>query len=94
MRARMKVERPVLELESEDVSRILGPGIYVLSLRGRVVFIGRAVRSLIGSINAHMGDRFGVYGLIRPIKFDGIRIYPCRPDQLRETYERVSDELA
>lgn len=61
-----------------DVSRLLGPGVFLLSLRGRVIYIGKAYR-LIDAIAIHSkrSTRLDVPSFIRTFRFDAVEIIPC-----------------
>lgn len=67
-----------------DVSDLLGPGIYVLSRRGRVVFVGKA-KSVLAMVAKHrefaknsMPEWFPVPGVV----FDQIEWKPSHPDRI------------
>ena len=79
-----------------DVSAIAKPGVYVLSLRGRVVFVGRA-KSMLARIYAHKVQQRGKptpdWSPAKPINFDAIAIHPCLIDLLDEVYNQTCIDL-
>lgn len=73
-----------------DLTRALGPGVYALFWNGRRVFVGRAHRNMLSCAMMHMEERFNKnHGFLKPIRFNGIKIWPCRPDQIEDTYLKV-----
>ena len=80
----------------DDVSAILAPGVYILRLRGRVVFVGAAKRPLV-RLYAHANWRrwepAPAWLPTKPLAFDSIEIRPCHIDALATELERVTAEL-
>ena len=75
-----------------DATALVRPGIYVLALRGRVVFVGRAKSGMLARIAAHrdlahksMPSWFPVKG----IAFDEVFIRYVNPDALDAAYEET-----
>lgn len=68
-----------------DVSEVLKAGVYVLRLRGKVMFVGWA-KSMIGMVNAHQYNRARytpVWDPIVGVQFDSASVIPCGPDRAK-----------
>jgi hypothetical protein len=80
-----------------NLSAVLSSGVYILRLRGRVVYIGRA-KSALARVYAHKRARRGqmprsLDSLMAPVVFDEVWLRPCRVDQLDEAYAAACAEL-
>lgn len=68
-----------------DASAVLGSGIYALTLRGEIVYIGQS-RVLCQRIGQHKepSKRGGPpnYLIVKRIKFDGVLVFPCAVENL------------
>lgn len=72
-----------------DVSGLIRCGVYLLLQRGRVVFVGKAGKSMLAKIAAHRSlARKSVpdWLPIKGIPFDQVLIKTVHPDQLESTY--------
>jgi len=70
-----------------DVSEALRPGIFVLCLRGRVVFVGRATKLMMGSIVDHRYHDFPSW--VPRVEFDQVLVRAVHPDRVKETYRAL-----
>lgn len=79
-----------------DVSKVLGPGVYILRARGRVTFVGRARRQVMTQILAHQEVTKGTWfpGLVRPVKFDSVEVIPCPEHLQAEVWKSTCVALA
>ncbi len=78
-------------LQVSDVSDLLKPGIYLLSWRGEVVYIGRA-RCLLTLVAAHRAILSGRPDPILPrVQFDGIKVIACASDRADELFPALID---
>ncbi len=83
----------------EDVSALLGPGVYALIKRGVVIYVGKS-KSLYQRIYAHRnmaraaakGKTIPTWMPIRGFVFDQVFIRPCRLEDL-DSLEREMVEL-
>ena len=84
-------------LAIQTVDDILKPGIYLLTFRGRVVFVARAKclltvvaehRVLLGKASAPS------WHPLRRVQFDGIQIIPCAADRAAELLPALIDLYA
>lgn len=78
-----------------DASAILRSGVYVLSLRGRVVYVGKSVAP-ITRIYAHRNlarKRSVPWLSIKGIVFDSVHIMPCHPDRIDELEQALIAEF-
>jgi hypothetical protein len=77
-----------------DASAILKPAVYILRLRGRVVFIGAAAKPVV-RLYAHAAQRRGApapaWLPVRPIEFDDIELIPCRVEDLAARLGEVAE---
>ena len=82
--------------EMGQLRDLLRPGIYVLRLRGRVVWVGEAKKPLV-RIYAHSqqrrGDTLAAFLPSRPVEFDDIQLFPCRVENLGAELQRIRAEL-
>lgn len=78
-----------------NVSDLLGPGVYVLRLRGKVVYCGRAEVSMLVWIYAHAMNKKSEYfpPQAKPVRFDQIEVYPCAKGEVEDTWDRVYAKL-
>jgi len=80
--------------EPIDVSDLLKPGVYLLSWRGKVVFVGRA-KCLLTTINDHRTAngtaRLPEWFPIKRVQFDGFSIIPISYDQTLALVEALTD---
>lgn len=63
-----------------DIGDVLKPGIYLLTWRGKVVFVAKA-RCLLTVLTAHRQALGQPSPFFPRIRFDGIRIIPCAADR-------------
>lgn len=78
-----------------DLSKALRSGVYVLRLRGRVVWVGRA-KHLLAKLHGHAAQKRGpalAWLPAQPIEFDSCAARTCRVDQLDEVYQEVCREV-
>lgn len=82
--------------EVSTATNMLRPAVYVLRLRGSVVWIGAARKPLV-RIYAHAvqrrGDILADFLPARPVEFDSIELIPCRVENLEREQRRVREEL-
>lgn len=72
-----------------NVSDLLRPGVYLLSYRGEVVYVGKA-RSMLARVYQHRelwaqarrGTKMPSFLAKKGVKFDAIHIKPCHPDRV------------
>ena len=79
-----------------DATAVLRSGVYVLRLRGRVVFVGQG-KVVLAKVYAHRAQRRGspapAWLPARPIEFDEVFIKTCRVDQLDALYRESCNVL-
>jgi len=78
----------------DDISTVLGAGVYVLLSAGEVVFVGRASRTMLAKIAAHRAADRPSWFPIANIRFDRILIRNVHPDQLDSTYYELIEEYS
>lgn len=72
---RVKIALP----EAVEVTEVLGPGVYALAYRGRVVYVGQS-GSVCQRIASHRRKRWG--GRMERFVFDQVFIWPCAVEDL------------
>ena len=79
-----------------DVTAVLRSGVYILRLRGRVVFVGQG-KVVLAKVYAHRAHRRGqpapAWLPTRPIEFDEVFIKTCRVDLLDTVYRNTCAEV-
>lgn len=87
----------VLMMENHvDVSAIIAPGVYILRLRGRVVFVGAAKKPLVrlyAHANWRRGEPAPSWLPTKPIAFDSVEIRSCRVEELDARLAMARAEL-
>ena len=79
-----------------NISAVLGCGVYILRLRGRVAFIGKARKCMLGRIATHraLANQHGpAWSPLRGVVFDAIEVISVHPDALDSIYESTYAEL-
>ena len=72
----------------DDATAVLASGVYVLRLRRRVVWVGRAKRVLEMLVTHTKRLPFG-----RTLEFDSVAVRRCRVDQLDEVWAATCSEV-
>jgi excinuclease UvrABC nuclease subunit len=80
--------------ETVDVSAILRPGVFVLSHRGKVVFVGKSKcpLELIAAHRSLARKRVPEWMPIKGIVFDSITVTPEHPDRIDALYQSLIDQ--
>jgi hypothetical protein len=93
---KLDVRHPGLE-GFEDVSALLGSGVFVLMLRGKCVYVGKINRG--SNTNATMLTRIAALRTddrptwLPSVQFDQIFVRYVHPDKVGETYRSLVAEL-
>ena len=81
----------------QDITHVLGPGVYVLRRWNRVVHVGKATKSVLSHLYAHRAsrrwDNIPSWFPDQPIKFDEVFVYRCSADRLEQVFSEVCEEL-
>ena len=77
-----------------DASDLLRCGVYILRLRGKVVFVGKAQKGMLAKIATHRSlarKHVPIWLPIRGVVFDEVLIRSVHPDKLDEVYDDLVD---